>query len=50
MKFIPIITMPQLSDAVWSRLTAEVPEDPVDRILRENQIDLLEVMNHAESA
>ena len=50
MKFIPIITMPQLSDAAWSRLTAEDPEDPVERILRENQIDLLEVMTNVESA
>lgn len=49
MKVLPIVAMPQMSDDAWHRLTKQ-PEDPVEKILRENQIDLLEVLDRAKPA
>ena len=46
---IPIVCLPQIPDEVWQLITKE-PEDTISRILRENQIDMLEVLSNAESA
>lgn len=49
MRIIPVISLPQISDAAWRALTDQ-PEDPVEKILRENQIDLWEVLERANPA
>ena len=52
MRTCPILVLPQLSDDQWRKLTADspAPEDPIDRILRENQLSMEEVLSIGETA
>ena len=52
MRTCPVLNLPQLSDDHWRELTADspAPEDPIDRILRENQLSMEEVLSIGETA